>query len=197
MTQEKLKAKDLITTAIFTVIFVIVTFACVMALGMTVAGYPFFASASGLVCGVIWLYMRLKVPKRFTILLQSIVCALLFFCIGAGWFIPSGIIAGGALAEIITGAGNYKSFKFTAIGYAVYGFCFHWGSFLVVIFSRDYYYNFALANGTSRQQLDMLMPLMSWQLLLLGGILCVIFSVIGMFIGRALLKKHFVKAGMV
>jgi energy-coupling factor transport system substrate-specific component len=144
----KLRAKDLITTGIFTALF--------------------FVAFGG-----------------------AVVCA------ATGWFIASGIIAGGVLAEIITGAGNYKSFKFTTIGYAVYGFCFHWGSFLVVIFSRDYYYNYALANGTSQQQLDALMPLMSWQLLLLGGILCVIFSVIGMFIGRALLKKHFVKAGMV
>ena len=126
MDTNKLRAKDLITIAIFTVVFVIVTFACVMALSMTIFGYPFLASASGLVCGVIWLYMRLKVPKRFTILLQSVICALLFFCIGAGWFIASGIIAGGVLAEIITSAGKYKNFKLIAIGYAVYGFCFHW-----------------------------------------------------------------------
>ncbi|MDR2417562.1 MAG: MptD family putative ECF transporter S component [Treponema sp.] len=196
MNQNKLKAKDLITIAIFTVVFVIATFACVMALSMTVVGYPFLASASGLVCGVIWLYMRLKVPKRFTVLLQSIVCALLFFCIGAGWFIASGIVVGGALAELITSAGHYKSFKFTMIGYAVYGFCFHWGAFLMVILARDYYYDYALTNGTPQQHLDALMPLMSWQLLLGAGVFAVVGAVLGMLLGRRLLKKHFVKAGM-
>jgi energy-coupling factor transport system substrate-specific component len=168
-----------------------------MALGMTGVGYPFVASASGLVCGIIWLYMRLKVPKRFTVLLQSVVCALLFFCIGAGWYIAIGIIVGGVLAEIITGIGKYKNFKFTAIGYAVYGFCFHWGAFLIVIIARDYYYEYALTHGTDKQQLDTLMPLMSWQILLIGGILSFVFSIIGILIGRALLKKHFVKARMV
>jgi energy-coupling factor transport system substrate-specific component len=197
MNTNSLKAKDLITTAIFTVVFVIVTFACVMALGMTVVGYPFLASASGLICGVIWLYMRLKVPKRFTVLLQAVVCALLFFVIGAGWFIAAGILAGGILAEIITSAGKYKDFKLTTIGYAVYGFCFHWGSFLLVILARDYYYKFALANGTPQQQLDSIMDLMSWQLLLGASALAVVCSLLGMLIGKALLKKHFAKAGMV
>lgn len=197
MNQNKLKAKDLITIAIFTVIFVIVTFACVMGLGMTVVGYVFLASASGLLCGVVWLYMRLKVPKRFTILLQAVVCALLFFCIGAGWFIASGILIGGILAEIITSAGNYKNFKLTTIGYAVYGFCFHWGSFLLALISRDYYLEYALENGTSKQQLDMLLPLISWPLILIAGIAAFAFSVVGMLIGKALLKKHFVKAGII
>jgi energy-coupling factor transport system substrate-specific component len=198
MNTDKLKAKDLITIAIFTVIFVIVTFACVMAIGMTIVGYPFLASASGFVCGVIWLYMRLKVPKRFTILLQSIICALLFFFIfGAGWFVASGILVGGVLAEIITGAGKYKDFKRIAIGYAVYSFCFHWGAFLLLILARDYYYDYALANGTPQQQLDEIMPLVSWQLLLGASALAVVGAALGILFGRKLLNKHFVKAGMV
>jgi energy-coupling factor transport system substrate-specific component len=197
MNADRLEARDLITIAIFTVIFVIVTFACVMALSMTVVGFAFFAAGSGLVCGVIWLYMRLKVPKRFTVLLQSVVCALLFFVIGAsGWFVASGILIGGVLAEIITSAGKYKSFKLTTIGYAVYCFCFHWGSFLLIIIARDYYYDFALANGTTEQQLALL-PLMSWQLLLAAGVLAIIGAVLGMLLGRVMLRKHFVKAGMV
>jgi energy-coupling factor transport system substrate-specific component len=196
MNQDKLKAKDLITIAIFTVVFVIITFACVMTLGMTGIGYVFLASGSGLLCGVGWLYMRLKVPKRFTVLLQSTVCALLFFCIGAGWYIASGILIGGILAEIITSAGKYKSFKLTATGYAVYGFCFHWGIFLLALVARDYYVEYALANGTSQQSMDVLMPLLSWPVVLIGAVAAAAFSVVGILIGKALLKKHFEKAGI-
>ena len=197
MNTSKLKARELITTAIFTVVFMIVTFACVMVTSITVFTYPLLASASGLLCGIIWLYMRLRVPKRFTVLLQSVICALLFFVVGAGWFVALGILIGGIFAEVITSLGKYKSFKLTAIAYAVYGFCFHWGSFLVVIISREYYIEYAVANGTNRQLIDTLLPMMSWQFLLIGSILCIVFSVIGMLLGKTLLKKHFVKAGMV
>ena len=196
MDTNKLKARDLITTAIFTVVFVIITFVCVMAMSMIVIGYPLLASASGLLCGIVWLYMRLKAPKRFTILLQSVICALLFFVIGAGWFVALGILVGGLFAEMITSLGQYKNFRLTVIGYAVYGFCFHWGSFLVVLISRDYYIEYAIANGTNRQLIDTLLPMMNWQFLLLGSVLCVVFSVVGILIGKALLKKHFVKAGV-
>jgi energy-coupling factor transport system substrate-specific component len=197
MNTNKLKAKDLITIAIFTVIFVIVTFACVMTLGMTGVGYVFLASASGLICGVIWLYMRLKVQKRFTILIQSALCGLLFFFIGAGPFIPAGIIAGGILAEIITSAGKYKNFKLTMIGYAVYDFCFHWGIFLIALLARDYYLEYAIENGTSREMMDALLPLINWPLILAASLSAAVFAIIGMFTGKALLKKHFVKAGLV
>jgi energy-coupling factor transport system substrate-specific component len=197
MNQDKLKAKDLITTAVFTVIFVIVTFACVMTLGTTVIGYIFLTSAAALLCGVIWLYMRLKVPKRFTILLQSVVCALLFFCIGAGWYIASGILAGGVLAEVITSIGKYKSFKFIVIGYAVYNFCFHWGVFLLALLARDYYVEFAVKNGTDAKHMELLMQLINWPMILASAFSAAVFSVIGLLIGKALLKKHFQKAGLV
>ncbi|MDR1589975.1 MAG: MptD family putative ECF transporter S component [Oscillospiraceae bacterium] len=197
MNSGKLKAKDLITTAIFTVIFVIVTFACVMTLGTTVIGYIFLTSATGLLCGIVWLYMRLKVQRRFTIIIQSVVCGLLFFFIGAGPYIAAGIIVGGIVAELITGIGKYKNFKLIVTGYAAYNFCFHWGIFLLALLARDYYVEFAVNNGTDAAHMDTLMQWINWPMILAGAAAAVVFAVVGILIGKLLLKKHFLKAGMI
>jgi len=64
MNANKLKAKDLITTAIFTVVTIIVFFAGSMTFGMVPLLYPFLVAAVSIPGGIIWAYMRVKVPKR-------------------------------------------------------------------------------------------------------------------------------------
>jgi hypothetical protein len=41
-----------------------------------------------------------------------------------------------------------------------------------------------------------LLDFMSWQVMLLTGVLSIAGAVIGMLLGKAMLKKHFVKAGI-
>jgi energy-coupling factor transport system substrate-specific component len=197
MNQNKLKAKDLITTAIFTVVFTLVVFACSMVFGMVVVLYPFFISFIGLFGGTVWLYMRVKVPKPFTITIQCLVCGLLFFIMGTHWTGLVANIIGGILADVITSAGKYKNFKLTVLGYCVWCLCVHIGSFFLVFTARAYYYEYFITSGMDVAWSDAFFKFMSWPLMLGAGVLSVICAVLGMFIGRALLKKHFVKAGIV
>jgi len=77
MNTNKLRAKDLITTAIFTVVTAIIFFVGSMVFGMIPVTYPFLVGIIAIPGGIIWEYMRVKVPKRFSIMIQSIVTILM------------------------------------------------------------------------------------------------------------------------
>ena len=197
MDQNKLRAKDLITIAIFTVVTILIFFAGSMAFGMVPVLYPFLMGIIAVPGGIVWAYMRVKVPKRFAILIQCVVMTLAFWLTGVQPFLALGIIVGGILAELISGVGRYKRFALNTAGYAALMFCIHAGGFLVVIAARDWYYNFCVTGGMTVEWTNAFLNFMSWPVLLGTGALAIIGAVIGMLIGKTMLKKHFAKAGIV
>jgi energy-coupling factor transport system substrate-specific component len=197
MNSNKLKAKDLVTVGIFTVVFLLIVFALQMTLGMIPLTYPFTIAVSMLPGGVVWAYMRVKVPKRFTILIQCVVTAILFYLIGSGWFIAVGILTGGVLGELLTGVGKYKNHIWNTIGYAAFGVCTQIGAFAIILLARDYYYEYCITNGMTSGYMDTLMNFLNWPILLLSIALTAVGAVTGMLLGKAMLKKHFEKAGIV
>jgi energy-coupling factor transport system substrate-specific component len=148
-------------------------------------------------CGIVWAYMRAKTPKRFGILIQCTVLALFLLLTGMGWFGVLGVFAGGVLAEVIAGIGKYKSFRLTVLSYAAFGLCFELGGFLVILLAGDYYYQNSIALGADTAYMDALMNFMSGPVLAAACMLAVAGAVAGMLLGKAFLKKHFVKAGIV
>ena len=196
MNANKLKAKDLITTAIFTVVTIIVFFAGSMTFGMVPLLYPFLVAAVSIPGGIIWAYMRVKVPKRFSIIIQSVVTTMVFWLTGIGPYLALGFLGGGVAAELISGAGKYKSFALNTVGYAAQAFFVHIGAFLIAIVARDYYYDFCVSGGMSVEWTNTFLDFISWPVLLGSGVLAMAGAVIGMLLGKAMLKKHFVKAGV-
>jgi energy-coupling factor transport system substrate-specific component len=197
MNQNKLRAKDLITTAIFTVVTILIFFTGSMTFGMIPVLYPFLVGVIAVPGGIVWAYMRVKVPKRFAILIQCVVMTLIFWLTGIGPFLALGILAGGTLAELISGAGRYKNFALNTAGYAALMFCIHVGGFLVAIVARDYYYDFCVTGGMTVEWTNAFLNFMSWPVLIGTGVLAIAGAVIGMLLGKAVLKKHFEKAGVV
>ena len=197
MNTNKLRAKDLITTAIFTVVTILIFFAGSMVFGMIPVLYPFLVAFVSVPGGIVWAYLRIKVPKRYAIIIQNIVITIVFWFAGIGPFLALGFLVGGVLAEMIAGFGKYKNYSLNTAGYAVQAFCIHVGAFLVTVVARDYYYDFCTSGGMSVEWTNTFLNFMSWPVLLCSGVLAIIGAVIGMILGKHLLKKHFVKAGMV
>jgi energy-coupling factor transport system substrate-specific component len=195
MNADKLRAKDLINTAVFTVVFIVVILACSFTLGMMPLGYPFLVSAIGLIGGTVWTYMRVKSPKRFTILIQTVVMTLVLALFGTGWAQSLGILIGGIAAEIITSVGKYKNFTLTSVGYAAFCLFTHIGAFLICLLARDYYREFCIEGGMTSEWTDLFLSFMDWPVMLLTAALAVVCALVGMYVGKLALKKHFVKAG--
>ena len=197
MKADKLRAKDLITTAIFTVIFFAIVMVGTMTFGIVPVLYPFLVSFIALVGGTVWAYMRVKVPKTFSILIQAVITFLLIYLMGSGWTLALGFLVGGILAEIITSIRKYKSFKLNTAGFATYCLGIHFGAYLIPLIAREAYIDLCVSSGMDMTYLEIYLDFMSWPVMLGAAVLCVAFSVIGMLIGKALLKKHFMRAGMV
>ena len=110
------------------------------------------------------------------------------------WGVPLGLIFG-LLGDLILKFGNYKSAKRSLIGYAVFSL---WmvGTYIPMYFMvEDSRVSFAASFGKEYADKVMaVMPMWSIVLVIAGIFIC---AIIGGMIGKALLKKHFVKAGIV
>jgi energy-coupling factor transport system substrate-specific component len=196
MNTDKLKAKDLITIGIFTVVFILIVMVIALTLGMIPVVFPFIVAIGMIPCGIVWAYMRAKVPKRFGILIQCTVLALFLLLTGMAWYGVLGVFLGGIAAEIITGVGKYRNFKCTVLSYAAFGLCWDLGAFLVILLAGDYYYQNSIALGADTAYMDTLINFMSGPVLATACALTLACAVIGMLLGRIFLKKHFEKAGI-
>ena len=109
------------------------------------------------------------------------------------WGVPMGVVFG-LLGDLIMKSGNYASVKKTILGYGVFSL---WmiGTYIPMYFmveqSRA---DFAAGFGEEYADKVMsVMPMWSIVLVIAGIFLC---ALLGGLIGKALLKKHFAKAGI-
>jgi energy-coupling factor transport system substrate-specific component len=91
-------------------------------------------------------------------------------------------------------AGKYKGWKTTLIGYAVFS---EWvvGAVLPMFTMRESYFEMVRA-GYGDTYTDALMSLTPNWALYAMILLVIVGAVAGAYLGRAVLKKHFVKAGI-
>ena len=82
--EEKLTSKDLITIAIFSVVFALM-FGGLSLVGMIPVIYPFTTGIILIPCGIVWMYLRVKVPKKGSILVQTVIMALIQLLFGSFW----------------------------------------------------------------------------------------------------------------
>jgi energy-coupling factor transport system substrate-specific component len=196
MNTNKLRAKDLITIGIFTVVFIAIYFVCAIPLGLIAPLYLFCVPIAMIPCGIVWTYLRAKVPKRYALLLQGVLFAVIVFLLGSGWFVSVGVMIGAILAEAFAGIGKYKSFKWNVVGYAAFAVLLNLGTFAIILLARDYYFDFCIESGMDASYMNSMIDFVSGPLLLLTSALSAVGAVIGMLLGKVLLKKHFKKAGL-
>lgn len=145
-TSDKMKAKDFITLGIFTVLFFAVVMVCIFASAATVVTFAFGSAIAALPGGIIYMLMRAKVPKAWSILLSGVVIGLIEFLIGAGWAVAVGFIAGAIIAELLARIGHYKSFWLNTIGYSVYMMFFALGTYLPMVIMSGYVDDMSTSN---------------------------------------------------
>ena len=124
--------------------------------------------------------------------LVSVLC----FLMGQSWIsIPFGI-GFGFLADLIFKAGEYKSWKHTVLGYCVFT---EWviGSMLPMWIMRDTFFEAYRSRGGTDEYINAIMGLTANWMLPVVIVLGIVGGVIGAYLGKAILKKHFVKAGIV
>ena len=196
MNSKKLTAKDFITVGIFTALIFVVEFAC----GMLGFIHPYIVASYVVMIPIVgsipMMLFYTKVDKFGMITIMSVLIAIIMFIMGMGYLGAPLIILAGVLADFIAKTGNYKSFKKTVLSYGV--FCL-WicANYFPVIITADSYRQDLLEGGYSAEYCDNLFSVINSKTIIILLILCFVFGCISTFIGKAVVKKHFEKAGIV
>lgn len=192
--KQRIQAKDLINVGIFTAIMFVVCMGVAM-LGYIPIFIPLLSVLVPLIGGIPFMLFLTKVKKFGMVTIMSILIGILIGLMGMGVWVIVAAPVSGILADFIFKSGGYASAKKSILGYGVFSI---WviGNFIPIVVTRDNYFNM-LISGYGREYAETLMKYIpDWSLIPLLAA-CFISGLLGAVLGRALLKKHFVRAGIV
>ena len=182
--KKSLTIKDLVTTGIFSAIFLV----------FTLIGSIFFAPnpvltfympmGAALLCGPVYLLMIAKVQKRWSVTILGIIMGIIWFVTGMHWAFSLGYIGMGIIADLVAGAGDYRNKAVNLLSY------------MLIFIDPQGWASTMLENGTEQSYIDtMSASAPSWLLavIIIGTLAIAAFSG---WIGGKLLKKQFEKAGI-
>ncbi len=196
MNTKKLTAKDFITVGIFTALLFIVEFAC----GMLGFIHPYIVASYVVIIPVVgsipMMLFYTKTEKFGMLTIMSVIIAIIMFVAGMGYLGAPLIILAGLIADLIAKSGDYKSFKKTVISYGVFSLWICANYFPVIITAESYRQDL-IDGGYSAEYCDNLFRAINSKTIVILLILCFLFGCIGAFIGKAVVRKHFEKAGIV
>ncbi|MDR2303532.1 MAG: MptD family putative ECF transporter S component [Treponema sp.] len=194
--KKGLRAKDLITVGIFTALFIVVDFAFAMLLSGLGILVMFITSVCALVSGTFFLYVAVKVRKFGAVTIMSFLVGAFMFLAGHFW--PCLVFGAvfGLGADFLAGRGGYKNFWWNAAGYVVMILGFTLDGYTPMVIFRDAFVTSRTQMGMSAEFIQMVLDFTHGPLLIASFGVAVACALIGAFIGRLLLRKHFEKAGI-
>ncbi|MDO5695863.1 MAG: MptD family putative ECF transporter S component [Eubacteriales bacterium] len=191
--KEKMQVKDYITIGVILAIYYIGFNIIAGALVAMSSKFLFIGQGvTSLVLAPLYMLFVAKVRKKWAILIfGTVIVTITWIAMGGAWPTVFGYF-GVILAEIVSQSGNYKSFMKNNIGYIFFSF---WsiGLVLVYYFMGD---KPLRAAGLTAEQINDWMANITPTNLIIVVIITAVCAFIGGFIGKAMLKKHFERAGI-
>ena len=191
---EKIQAKDLISLGLFTVLYFVLGCCVAIPIGFVPVFLPVLGALWTLITGIPFMLYAVRVKKFGLVTIMAILSGLLMGLTGMGyWGILTGAVFG-VLGDLLMKSGEYRSMKKTLLGYGVFSL---WmvGTYIPMYFMVEQS-RADFAAGFGEEYADKVMSVMpAWSLILVvAGIF--VFAILGGLLGKAVLKKHFVKAGI-
>ena len=192
---NKMQAKDLINIGLFTVLYFVLGCCVAIPIGFVPIFLPILGALWTLITGIPFMLFAERTKKFGMVTIMAVLSGLLMGLTGMGfWGILTGAVFG-LLGDLVMKSGSYQSAKKTILGYGVFSL---WmiGTYIPMYFmveqSRA---DFAKSFGDEYADKVMsVMPMWSIVLVIAAIFLC---ALLGGLIGKAVLKKHFAKAGIV
>lgn len=193
--QKGLSVKDLVTTGIFTALMIVFT----LIGGIFFAPNPvltfYMPMGSALLGGPVYLLLIAKVRKRWSITIMGAIMGLLYFVTGMHWSMAAGGIGMGIIADLVAGAGGYKSKNLNALSYMLFSLSSVY-TYLIFFIDPESWTRAMLKNGTDASYIETMKEAApAWMpVLIIAGTLTV--AAFSAWAGRKMLKKQFEKAGI-
>ena len=187
-----MKGKDLINIGIFSAIYFVIVFIVAM-LGMIPIFLPLLAVIVPILGGIPFMLFLTRVKKFGMIWIMSVIMGLLMLLTGMSWPPLAVSVFTGLLAELIYKSGNYKSAAKAVITNGVFSLWIA-GNYLPLFFAAEEYW--ASRQDYGQEYIDTvnsLMPVWMCPVMFAVAFVC---GIIGGLLGKAMLKKHFEKAGL-
>ena len=195
---NKLTVPDLISIGVFTALyFVLVTIATFA----SVAIFPGFNNVvlpafCALISGCVYTLLVVKLQKFGGISVMGIVMGLFFMI--SGHFIISfaANIVMGIVADCVAKVGKYKSKKWIILSYVIFSYGL-FGPVIPMWFMKDAYVANLVARGKDAVYIAELFANINMVTFVLAVVATLICALVGGWFGMKMIKKHFVKAGIV
>ena len=195
---NKLTVPDLISIGVFTALyFVLVTIATFA----SVAIFPGFNNVvlpafCALISGCVYTLLVVKLQKFGGISVMGIVMGLFFMI--SGHFIISfaANIVMGIVADCVAKVGKYKSKKWIILSYVLFSYGL-FGPVIPMWFMKDAYVENLVARGKDAVYIAELFANINMVTFVLAVVATLICALVGGWFGMKMIKKHFVKAGIV
>lgn len=187
-----LTAKDILLDAVFG----LVTFAIAMAIAMVFSFNTNLVwwthAVAAIPCGIVWMYLMARVPKKGSALIAGCVMALLGMLMGMAWTGPLGMAIGAVLCEAIMVIGKRSKWSM-AIGFAVFMLCWWFGMQALILFSGADYVQMVVEMGMTEEYGWGLVNWTQSPIFYVCGIVTSICGLFGSLLGFRVFKKHFAK----
>ncbi|WEG08664.1 MptD family putative ECF transporter S component [Microbacterium horticulturae] len=191
----RFSARDLLRVAIFAVIFIVATYVIGMLGILSPLVWLVIVLFQAIVGGVTVILFLTRVKHAGMLTLFGIVVALFYLLSGNTLLSTAGIIVLALIAELILWAGRYRSKWATIWAYTVFGLSF-FTPFLPLLTDRQAYFASSSWTQMGDDYVRASDTLLSTPVIgsLAGGTL--VASFLGGLLGSAILRKHFVRAGL-
>lgn len=194
MDNKKLKVKDLVSIGVFCVIYLVLLFGVGM-MGIIPILFLIYPTVLGIVAGTVVMLFMTKVQKPWALFIFGMVSPLVMFAAGHTYVVVVLSLIVMIIAELIRKIGNYNSFKYNMLSYAVFStwIC---SSMMQMLLVKEKYLEMSI-EMMGKDYVDAMEKLITYPHMALVALGAFLGGIIGAYIGKALLKKHFEKAGIV
>ena len=194
----KLNVSDLIQTGVYTAIYFILVTIATFSSAIILPGFSnvFLPAIATLISGTVYMLLVAKVQKFGPITIMGVVMGIFFFV--SGHFILSfaANIIFGLLADYIASIGKYKSKKLIMASYIVFSYGLT-GPILPLWFMKDAYMANLEARGKSVEYIAKTFNFINTGSFFICIIAILVCAILGGLFGMKMVRKHFVKAGIV
>ncbi len=192
---NKLNTKDLINVGIFTALYFVVMFVVAFT-GYIPVMMVIMPALCTFVGAIPFMLFLTRVRKFGMVTIMGILLGLLTFLLGRPW--PSVLIGAlaGFFADLYLKTGDYKSIQKSCIGHGIFSL---WvvGMALPMYFGYRDAFMESIRPGYGDAYVDALIGFTPSWMFWVMTVLIVLGGLLGAILGSRILKKHFVKAGMV
>jgi len=194
METKRLTGKDLINVGIYTALNIVVQFLVGMLNAIPVM-YPPILFLIPIVDGIPMMLYYSKIEKFGMLSITGIICSAFYYISGYTWVCVAFLAPAAIIADIILKFKGYKKFSSMLISYMVFSVGILGGPANLWLAGESYWAKIEESMG--KQYVDQLAYYMPSWMLYVGIGLTLLGGLIGAFLGRKLLNKHFKKAGIV